>query len=89
MHHKIDIQQHHAGSNVVMCGLIQAKACPVSRLGNPELCRNSAHGNNVYGDTPKDAGTQDPHDLVLRNGKLGHRGEWRNIATSLQTIKRG
>ena len=79
MHRQINIQQHHAGSNVVMCGHVQAKVCPVSRLGNPELCRNSAHGNNVHGDTPTDVGTQDPHDLVLRDGKLGNRGEWRTI----------
>ena len=56
-----------------MCGHLQAKVCPVSRLGYPELCRNSAHGNNVLSDTPTDVRTQDSHDLVLRNGKLGHR----------------
>ena len=58
-------------SNIIMqeamlsCNDIQAKVCPVSRLGNPELCRNSAYGNNVHGDTPTDVCTQDPHDLVL------------------------
>jgi hypothetical protein len=65
MHNQINIQQHNAGSNVVMCGHIQAKVCLVSQLGNPEFCRNRAHGQNVHGDTLSDVSTQDPNDLFL------------------------
>ncbi len=79
MHNQINIHQDHAGSNAVMCGHMQAQACPVSRLGYLELCCNSTHGNVVHSDTPKEVGMQDPHDTVLRIVKLGHRGKWRTV----------
>ena len=72
-HHQIDIQQHLAGSNVVMCGYIQTTICPVCQPGNPELCGNpQTNGHDVHDDAPTDVNTQAPLGLVLQDGKLRH-----------------
>jgi len=58
-----------------MCGHLQAKVCTVRQLGNLELHRNSAHGQNIHGNTLTDVRTQDPNVVVLQNGKLSNRGQ--------------
>ena len=86
-HHQINYHQHLAGSNVVVCGHIQTTICLVRRLGNPQLCSNSAHRQNVHSDTPTDVRTQDPNVAVLRNGKLSNRGQWRTLGVSPPGLK--
>jgi len=87
MDNQINIQQYHAGSNVVVCGHIQTTVCLVRRLGNPQLCSNSAHGQNVHGDTPTNVRTQDPDVVVLQNGKLGSRGQWQTLGVMPPGLK--
>ncbi len=78
--HQIGSQKHHAGSNAVMCGHIQAKIHCIHRLGDLKLYQNpKTYRDNIHSDPQADGTTQTPHEVVMQNGKPSAGSTWRTL----------